>query len=80
MSATDFAVYLEQRIVELGLCKSEVARRAGISRQTWYRLAAADVQDLKLTTIIRLASALQTSPLHLLGLYFQAESSATLAT
>lgn len=24
MSATDFAVYLEQRIVELGLCKSEV--------------------------------------------------------
>jgi transcriptional regulator with XRE-family HTH domain len=70
MSVENLANYLEQRITLLGISKSEAARRAGISRQTWYRLLSADMTDVKLSTIIRLAEALETSPLHLLRLYF----------
>lgn len=70
MSAQNFANYLGQRIAMLGISKSEAARRADISRQTWYRLLGADMTDVKLSTIIRLAEALETSPLHLLRIYF----------
>jgi DNA-binding XRE family transcriptional regulator len=55
----------------LGLSKSEAARRADISRQTWYRLLSADVTDAKLSTMIRLAEALETTPMQLLHLYFE---------
>ncbi|UOG92455.1 MAG: helix-turn-helix transcriptional regulator [Candidatus Thiothrix sulfatifontis] len=69
MSSRDLANYLEQRVAMLGISRSEVARRADISRQTWYRLLSADLMDTKLSTIMRLAEALETSPLHLLCLY-----------
>ena len=70
MSAKDLANYLEQRVAMLGLSKSEAARRADISRQTWYRLLSADVNDAKLSTMVRLAEALDTTPMQLLRLYF----------
>lgn len=69
MSGKDLANYLEQRVAMLGISRSEVARRADISRQTWYRLLSADLTDAKLSTITRLAEALETTPLHLLRLY-----------
>ena len=62
MSAKDLANYLEQRVAMLGLSKSEAARRADISRQTWYRLFSADVTDAKLSTMVSLAEALETTP------------------
>jgi DNA-binding XRE family transcriptional regulator len=71
MSAKDLANYLDQRVAMLGLSKSEAARRADISRQTWYRLLSADVTDAKLSTMIRLADALETTPMQLLRLYFE---------
>ncbi|EIJ35319.1 helix-turn-helix domain-containing protein [Thiothrix nivea] len=74
MSAKDLASYLKQRVRSLGLTKSEAARRADISRQTWYRLLDAEIHDAKLSTLIRLAGALQTTPLHLLYLYFAEET------
>lgn len=77
MSSKDLAIYLEQRITTLGISRSEVARRADISRQTWYRLLSADLTDAKLSTLIRLAEALDTTPMHLLGLYFSADSADT---
>lgn len=69
MSSKDLANYLEQRVAMLSISRSEVARRADISRQTWYRLLSADLTDAKLSTIMRLAEALETTPLHLLRLY-----------
>lgn len=69
MSSRDLASYLEQRVAMLGISRSEVARRADISRQTWYRLLSADLTDAKLSTVMRLAEALETTPLHLLYLY-----------
>jgi hypothetical protein len=74
MSAKDLANYLEQRVAMLGLSKSEAARRADISRQTWYRLLSADVTDAKLSTMVSLAEALETTPMHLLRLYFGEET------
>ncbi|MGB3917399.1 helix-turn-helix transcriptional regulator [Thiothrix litoralis] len=74
MSSKDFADYLGQRVARLGLSKSEVARRADISRQTWYRLLSAEVTDAKLSTMARLAEALETTPLHLLSIYFGEET------
>lgn len=79
MSAQDFADYLNQRLEALDLSKSTVARRADISRQTWYRLAQADIQDIKISTIIRLANALETDPMHLLAIYFRPPETAKLA-
>lgn len=77
MSSRDLADYLEQRVAMLGISRSEVARRADISRQTWYRLLSADLTDAKLSTIMRLAEALETPPLHLLRLYLGEEQTTT---
>lgn len=73
MSATNLATYLDQRVKALGLSKSEAARRADVSRQTWYRLLNAEIGDAKLSTLIRLAEALETTPLHILRIYFGEE-------
>lgn len=70
MSATDLANYLDLRVKSLGLSKSEAARRADVSRQTWYRLLNAEIHDAKLSTLIRLSEALETTPLHILRIYF----------
>lgn len=74
MSAKDLASYLEQRVRNLGLSKSEAARRADVSRQTWYRLLNAEINDAKLSTLIRLSEALETTPLHVLRIYFGEET------
>jgi DNA-binding Xre family transcriptional regulator len=76
MSSKDLAAYLEQRIVTLKISTSELARRADISRQTWYRLLSADLTDAKLSTMMRLADALETTPMHLLSLYFNNDDAA----
>ena len=75
MSAKDLANYLESRVAMLGMSKSETARRADISRQTWYRFLSGDVNDAKLSTMIRLADALETTPMQLLRLYFEGTAS-----
>lgn len=75
MSAKDLADYLGQRVARLGISKSEVARRADISRQTWYRLLSEDITDAKLSTMVRLAEALETTPMFLLNIYFGEETS-----
>lgn len=76
MSGENLAVYLEERLKELGLSKSEAARRADISRQTWYRLEGAEAADTKLSTVVQIASALETHPMTLLQIYFGNEKEA----
>lgn len=70
MSEENLAIYLEERLKELGLSKSEAARRADISRQTWYRLEGVEAADTKLSTIVQIAGALETHPMTLLQVYF----------
>jgi hypothetical protein len=70
MSALSLSRFLRKRMVALKLSNAEVAKRANISRPTWYRLLNADVGEAKLTTIVKLAAALETHPMVLLRLYF----------
>ncbi|HRJ51775.1 MAG TPA: helix-turn-helix transcriptional regulator [Candidatus Thiothrix moscowensis] len=69
MSGEKLAHYLEDRLIELQLSKSEAARRSGISRQTWYRLESGEAFDTRLSTLVQLAEALETEPLVLLQVY-----------
>ena len=57
-------------MASLRLSNTEIAKRASISRPTWYRLLNADINEAKLTTIVKLATALETHPMVLLRLYF----------
>lgn len=66
MAATDFADYINRQIYELNLTKTEVAKRAGISRQALYKLLNMEVEEAKLSTFIRLAHALEVHPLDLI--------------
>ncbi len=74
MSAKDLADYLNDRTIRLGLSKAKAARRAEVSRQTWYRLLNAEINEAKLSTLIRLAESLETTPLHILRIYFGEET------
>jgi transcriptional regulator with XRE-family HTH domain len=71
MSALSLANFLRERMVLLKLSNSSVARRACISRPTWYALLNAETNEAKLTTIVKLANALETHPMILMSLYFE---------
>lgn len=53
-----------------GLSNSEVAIRAGISRQTWYNLLNAEIKEAKISTIINVAKVFDLHPYELMALYF----------
>lgn len=61
---------------ELGLSKTELCKRAGISREALYRLLRGDLHQMSLETLIGLAAALQTAPLHVARLAYHEFSSA----
>lgn len=73
MSAEDLAAYLRRRMAEKRLNNSTVALRAGISRRTWYRLLNAEIEEAKLSTLIRLAHTLDSSVSTFLKIYFNGE-------
>ena len=70
MSAHTLAKFLRDRMEELALTNSDVARRANISRQTWYRLLNADIDEARLNTLEKIANALDTHVMSLLRLHF----------
>lgn len=75
MSAQAVSAFLRRTMVRQGLNNSQVASRAGISRQTWYNLLNADIQEAKLSTIMSVAKALDVPPNVLTDIYFnRAES------
>lgn len=69
MSAVDVAEYLRERSNDLGLSHSEVAKRSKISRQSWYRLLNAEVDQAKLTTLNAICETLEIDLLTLISLY-----------
>jgi transcriptional regulator with XRE-family HTH domain len=66
MSAAELAEFLHRRIRSLGLTKTEVARRAGLSRETLNKLLRGEVDHPGPPTLMQLARALQVAPLYLL--------------
>lgn len=71
MSAEDLANFLRRRMGELRLNNSDIAVRAKIARQTWYRLLNAEIEEAKLSTLARLADALGLHVMSLLKVYYQ---------
>lgn len=66
MADQNLQAYVEERSAHLGLSRTEVCRRAGISRQTLLTITAADARLPTLNTVISLARVLQVHPIRLL--------------
>ncbi|MGS2744534.1 NBR1-Ig-like domain-containing protein [Halomonas sp. LS-001] len=71
MSELRFPEFLGLLIKKSNLTKSQLAERAGISRASLYNLINGDVAESKLSTLIRLSSALGVHPLDILQPYFK---------
>ncbi|HPY40640.1 MAG TPA: helix-turn-helix transcriptional regulator [Thiolinea sp.] len=70
MSGIDLAAYIQERMDALNLSVTAAAERSGVSRQTWHKLMRADIQEAKLSTLMRVARTLETPAPDLLNLYF----------
>lgn len=65
-----FQEYVFQRGKALGISRTELARRAHLSRESLYKLLRGDVANPSIETLHGLALALEVSPLYLLRQYF----------
>ena len=70
MSAEDFAVYLREEMGRQRVNNTEMVRKTNISRRTWYRLLDADIKEVRLSTLMKLASGLNVSVEDLIQIYF----------
>ncbi len=70
MSAQTLAQFLRARMNERGLNNSQIATRAGISRQTWYNLLNAQIKEAKFSTLIQVCKVLEVHPMELMEVYF----------
>lgn len=70
MSAEDLALFLRQKMGELKTNNTEIVRRSNISRRTWYRLLNADIEEAKLSTLVKLSNSLNISVTQLVKIYF----------
>lgn len=65
-----FQDYVFQRASTLGITRTELARRARLSRESLYKLLRGDVANPSIETLHGLAVALEVSPIFLLRQYF----------
>ncbi|SEA21003.1 Helix-turn-helix domain-containing protein [Thiothrix caldifontis] len=77
MSAIDLASYVQRRMKTLNISMKDAATRSGLSRQTWHKLMRAEIQEAKVSTLIKVAAILRISVPVLLDIYFQSRTSAT---
>lgn len=70
MSAQALSRFLRKRMRLQGLNNSQLALKAGISRQTWYGLLNADIKEAKLSTLMQIAVVLQVHPMEMMSVYF----------
>lgn len=63
--------FVMQRCKQLGITRKEFAARAGLSRETLYRLMRGEMGRATVDTVYRFAKAAQVSPIHLLRLVYQ---------
>lgn len=71
MSVGRFSTSLNELIEQSNLTKTQLAERAGISRASLYNLINGDVAESKLSTLIRLSSALGVHPYDVMHPYFR---------
>jgi DNA-binding Xre family transcriptional regulator len=77
MSAEDLALFLRKKMGEQRSNNTEMVRRTGISRRTWYRLLNADIDEARLSTLVKLANALDVNVTQLMDVYFGYRHKAT---
>ncbi len=65
-----FQEYVLQRGKALGISRTELARRARLSRESLYKLLRGDIANPSIETLHGLALALEVSPLYLIRQYF----------
>jgi transcriptional regulator with XRE-family HTH domain len=70
MTANDLGDYIRRRAYALDISLSETAKRAGLSRQALYKVLDERVAEAKLSTLIKLAHALNVHPLALMRRLF----------
>lgn len=70
MNRDKFEAILQQLITAKGISKKQLAQSCGISRATLYNILQGNVAEARLSTLIKLAAALDTHPLELLKPYF----------
>lgn len=70
MSGIDLAEYIQERMDALNLSVTAAAERSGVSRQTWHKLLRADIQEAKLSTLVRVARTLEMPAPDLFNIYF----------
>lgn len=71
MSADDLAIFLRRKMGEQRSNNTDMVKQINISRRTWYRLLSADIEEAKLSTLIKLANALDVSTTQLVHIYFK---------
>jgi len=71
MKNNDFDTYVRQRSKELGLSLTAVAKKSDISRPNLYKLLSGSAENARISTLVRLANALQTHPLILIQQMFE---------
>lgn len=79
MAAAEVEQYLMQVVARTGNNKSRLARDAGISRNTLYRILRGDLEEVKLATISKLTRVLKMKPQALMSIYFQGDVGNTMA-
>ncbi|OQX07777.1 MAG: hypothetical protein BWK73_27155 [Thiothrix lacustris] len=70
----DLAHYVQRRMQVLNLSLKDAAARSGLSRQTWHKLLRAEIQEAKVSTLIKVAATLRVSVPDLLEVYFQSNA------
>jgi transcriptional regulator with XRE-family HTH domain len=70
MSSFDLADFLIRQIAKLELTRTEVAKRAGFSRETLNKLLNSEVGQPNIWTLVQLAHALNVTPLFLIRLSY----------
>lgn len=76
MGAESLTLFLRQQLRKQNLSSTEIAKRANISRQTWYNILNANIREVKLSTLISVGEALSVPPVKLLDIYFDGRVSA----
>lgn len=70
MSASDLAIYMKERLQALDMTTVAAAQHSNISRQTWHKLLRADIDEARISTLIKVAATLETHPLSMMRIYF----------
>ena len=71
MSAEDLSRCLREKMGQQRTNNTEMARQANISRRTWYRLLDSDIEESKMSTLLKLSKVLDISITELIHIYFK---------